>query len=209
MSSKGKVAVVTGRIARHRARHRRRAGPPRRQGGRQLRQQRAAASELRPRRSSRRAAPRSRSASTSPTRPRSTRPFKEIVAAEGGLHILVNNAGHRGEHPDAGREGRRLEARHRRQPERHVLLLPRGAAAAAEGARTPGGSSTSRRSPARAGRRGRRPTSPPRRAIIGLTKTLAREYASRGITVNAVSPGYIDTDMTATDLPAERRAPSC
>jgi 3-oxoacyl-[acyl-carrier protein] reductase len=34
-------------------------------------------------------------------------------------------------------------------------------------------------------------------ALIGLTKTLAREYASRGITVNAVAPGYIETDMTS------------
>jgi len=34
--------------------------------------------------------------------------------------------------------------------------------------------------------------------IIGLTKTLAREYASRGITVNAVAPGFVETDMTAT-----------
>src|SRR5690606_33556 len=33
--------------------------------------------------------------------------------------------------------------------------------------------------------------------ILGLTKTLAREYASRGVTVNAVSPGFIETDMTA------------
>ena len=34
-------------------------------------------------------------------------------------------------------------------------------------------------------------------ALLGLTKTLAREYASRGVTVNAVAPGFIATDMTA------------
>ena len=33
--------------------------------------------------------------------------------------------------------------------------------------------------------------------IIGLTKSAAREMASRGITVNAVAPGFIETDMTA------------
>jgi len=41
-------------------------------------------------------------------------------------------------------------------------------------------------------------------ALIGLTKTLAREYASRGITVNAVAPGFIDTDMTK-NLPADAK----
>ncbi len=33
--------------------------------------------------------------------------------------------------------------------------------------------------------------------VIGFTRSVARELASRGITVNAVAPGFIDTDMTA------------
>jgi 3-oxoacyl-[acyl-carrier protein] reductase len=38
--------------------------------------------------------------------------------------------------------------------------------------------------------------------LIGLTKSLAQEMASRNITVNAVAPGFIETDMTAV-LPQE------
>jgi 3-oxoacyl-[acyl-carrier protein] reductase len=38
--------------------------------------------------------------------------------------------------------------------------------------------------------------------MVGMTKSVARELASRGVTANGVAPGYIDTDMTR-DLPDE------
>jgi 3-oxoacyl-[acyl-carrier protein] reductase len=40
--------------------------------------------------------------------------------------------------------------------------------------------------------------------MIGFSKSLAREIASRGITVNVIAPGFIDTDMTK-DLPEDNR----
>ena len=57
---------------------------------------------------------------------------------------------------------------------------------------------------AEAGNPGQTVYSASKAALIGLTKTLAREYASRGITVNAVAPGFIDTDMTK-NLPEDAK----
>jgi 3-oxoacyl-[acyl-carrier protein] reductase len=42
--------------------------------------------------------------------------------------------------------------------------------------------------------------------MIGLTLSTARELSSRGVTCNAVSPGFIETDMTAEHLPEAQRA---
>jgi len=42
--------------------------------------------------------------------------------------------------------------------------------------------------------------------IVGFTRSVAREVASRGITANAVAPGFIDTDMTAAMTDKAREA---
>jgi 3-oxoacyl-[acyl-carrier protein] reductase len=42
--------------------------------------------------------------------------------------------------------------------------------------------------------------------LIGLTLSTAKELASRGVTCNAIAPGFIETDMTAAHLPEAQRA---
>jgi len=42
--------------------------------------------------------------------------------------------------------------------------------------------------------------------IIGFTKSIAKEFASRNIQVNAVAPGFVDTDMTGALTPEQKKA---
>ncbi|HWA15830.1 MAG TPA: SDR family oxidoreductase, partial [Gemmatimonadales bacterium] len=56
-----------------------------------------------------------------------------------------------------------------------------------------------------AGNKGQANYAASKAGLIGFTKSVAKEYGSRGILVNAIAPGFIETDMTA-GLPAEAQA---
>ncbi len=130
--------------------------------------------------------------------------MKDIIAAEGGLHILVNNAGIAVNTLVLGAK----DADWKRALDVNLngtFHCCRAAIRALMKAKETGRIINITSITGETGSAGQAPYVAAKAGVIGLTKTLAREYASRGVTVNAVSPGYIDTDMTASELPEDRR----
>lgn len=128
------------------------------------------------------------------------------VAADRGLHILVNNAG-------IARNG--LIMRFKDDDWDRTLAVNLGGSFACTRAasryllkaRDKGRIINISSVVGEMGNGGQAAYSASKAAMIGLTRTLAREFASRGVCVNAVAPGFIETDMTAEHLPeAQRKA---
>jgi 3-oxoacyl-[acyl-carrier protein] reductase len=128
----------------------------------------------------------------------------EIVKTEGALHVLVNNAGItrdmlamrlKDDDWDAVLDTN-LKAVFRlsraairpMMKQRHGRIISITSVVGASG--NPGQSNYAA---AKAG-------------VAGMTRSLARELGSRGITVNCVAPGFIETDMTANLPPAQQQA---
>jgi 3-oxoacyl-[acyl-carrier protein] reductase len=120
--------------------------------------------------------------------------FGKIKDALGGLHILVNNAG-------ISKDGLLL----RFKDEDWGMTLATNLTGAFYCARSAAKLMMKKRwgriinissVVGESGNAGQVAYSSAKAGLIGMTKTLAQELASRSITVNAVTPGYIETDMT-------------
>jgi 3-oxoacyl-[acyl-carrier protein] reductase len=127
---------------------------------------------------------------------------EQVVADMGGLHILVNNAGIALD---------QLVMRVKDEDfRRQVDVNLGGAFALIKAATRPlmkarGGSIVNLTSVVgESGNGGQTAYAMTKAGLIGLTKSLAKELGSRNVRVNAVSPGFIETDMTK-DLPEEAK----
>ena len=128
----------------------------------------------------------------------------QVVAKFGGLHILVNNAGVsidalllRASPADFSRL---LDVNLK-----GAFLCSKAAARHLLKARADGRIINLSSVVGEQGNAGQAMYAAAKAGIIGLTKSLARELASRGVTVNAVAPGFIATDMTAAALQGDAR----
>jgi 3-oxoacyl-[acyl-carrier protein] reductase len=121
--------------------------------------------------------------------------IEDVVAKAGRLDVLVNNAG-------VAVDGLALRVRDE-DWDRQLNTNLRGAFALARAAARPmmkqrGGAIINLVSVVgETGNAGQAAYAASKAGLVGLTKALARELASRNIRVNAVSPGFIDTDMTS------------
>ncbi len=130
--------------------------------------------------------------------------MKEVVAVHGGIDILVNNA---------GVAANALTLRAKDADFRRAVDVNLGGtfnctrAALRSLMRAPDGGRIVNMTSiiGETGSAGQACYAAAKAGIVGLTKSWAREYASRGLTVNAVSPGVIATDMTAAEMPDARK----
>ncbi len=131
--------------------------------------------------------------------------FKDIIAECGGVTILVNNAGIAVNALTLGAK----DADWQRSLNVNLtgtFNCTRAALRPLMKAREAGRIINITSVVGEAGSAGQAPYVAAKAGVIGLTRTWAREYASRGVTVNAISPGWIDTEMTASELPEAKRA---
>ncbi len=128
---------------------------------------------------------------------------EEVVGAFGGLHVLVNNAG-------IAMDQLVMRVKDR-DWQRQLDVNLSGAFYLVRAATRPmmkakGGAIVNVTSVVgEMGNAGQVAYSATKGALIAMTKSIARELASRNVRVNAVAPGFIDTDMTK-DMPAAARA---